>query len=104
MVVKASSAKQRKDEVRSDPTVSYNDFKEFEGQRYTGMKIGRSHKWYYDRGRMEGNENHARLVAGQLCGYEATRRTRPRGIRCAGRHRVPLVCARTSKYHQTNVE
>src|SRR5204863_8136082 len=30
--------------------VSYNDFKEHEGQRYTGMKIGRSHKWYYDRG------------------------------------------------------
>ena len=48
MVVKPSSAKQRK--ARSDPAVSYNDFKEFEGQRYTGMKIGRSHKWYYDRG------------------------------------------------------
>src|SRR5207244_2674106 len=25
-------------------------FKEFEGKRYTGMKIGRSHKWYYDKG------------------------------------------------------
>src|SRR2546430_6690744 len=24
--------------------------KEFEGQRYTGMKIGRGHKWYYDQG------------------------------------------------------
>jgi hypothetical protein len=50
MVVKPSSAKQRKDKARSDPGVSYNDFKAFEGQRYTGMKIGRSHKWYYDRG------------------------------------------------------
>jgi hypothetical protein len=29
---------------------SYDSFKEFEGQRYTGMKIGRSHKWYYDQG------------------------------------------------------
>jgi len=29
---------------------SYNAFKEFEGRRYTGMKIGRSHKWYYDKG------------------------------------------------------
>jgi|SRR5581483_11130147 len=29
---------------------TYNEFKEFEGRRYTGMKIGRSHKWYYDRG------------------------------------------------------
>lgn len=29
---------------------SYNRFKEFEGQQYTGMKIGRSHKWHYDQG------------------------------------------------------
>jgi hypothetical protein len=29
---------------------SYNRFKEFEGKQYTGMKIGRSHKWYYDKG------------------------------------------------------
>jgi hypothetical protein len=35
---------------KSDPTVSYDDFKEYEGRKYTGMKIGRSHKWYYDQG------------------------------------------------------
>lgn len=35
---------------KSDPSVSYDEFKEFEGQRYTGMRVGRSHKWYYDRG------------------------------------------------------
>ena len=29
---------------------SYNSFKEHEGKQYTGMKIGRSHKWYYDKG------------------------------------------------------
>jgi hypothetical protein len=34
----------------SDPAVSYNEFKSYEGQRYTGMKVGRSHKWYYDKG------------------------------------------------------
>jgi hypothetical protein len=33
-----------------DVAATYNEFKEFEGQRYTGMKIGRGHKWYYDRG------------------------------------------------------
>jgi hypothetical protein len=33
-----------------DVASSYDQFKQFEGQRYTGMKIGRSHKWYYDRG------------------------------------------------------
>jgi hypothetical protein len=36
--------------ARSDPAVSYDDFKEHEGQRYTGMRVGRSHKWYYDKG------------------------------------------------------
>jgi hypothetical protein len=29
---------------------AYDRFKTFEGRRYTGMKIGRSHKWYYDKG------------------------------------------------------
>src|SRR5438445_4894408 len=29
---------------------SYDRFKSFGGQHYTGMKVGRSHKWYYDKG------------------------------------------------------
>jgi hypothetical protein len=29
---------------------SYNSFKDFEGKHYTGMKVGRSHKWNYDKG------------------------------------------------------
>jgi hypothetical protein len=33
-----------------DVAGSYNAFKEFDGRRYTGMKVGRSHKWYYDQG------------------------------------------------------
>ena len=40
----------RAPEGGSDPAVSYDEFKEFEGRKYTGMKIGRSHKWYYDEG------------------------------------------------------
>jgi hypothetical protein len=28
----------------------YDRFKTFEGRRYTGVRIGRSHKWYYDKG------------------------------------------------------
>lgn len=28
----------------------YNEYKEFQGRKYTGMKVGRSHKWYYDKG------------------------------------------------------
>src|SRR6266516_2178726 len=50
MGAKRSSTKQSTNEAKSDLAVSYNEFKEFEGKRYTGMKIGRSHKWYYDRG------------------------------------------------------
>ena len=50
MAAQSSSAKRSTKEPKSDPAVSYNDFKEHEGQRYTGMKIGRSHKWYYDTG------------------------------------------------------
>jgi hypothetical protein len=40
----------KKNEKSSDPAVSYNEFKEYEGQRYTGMKIGRGHTWRYDAG------------------------------------------------------
>ncbi len=50
MTAKPSSTKQSTKEGKSDLAVSYNEFKEHEGQRYTGMKIGRSHKWRYDRG------------------------------------------------------
>lgn len=50
MGAKPSSRNPSMKEPKSDPAVSYNDFKEYEGQRYTGMKIGRSHKWYYDQG------------------------------------------------------
>jgi hypothetical protein len=42
--------KQSINEAKNDLAVSYNEFKEYEGERYTGMKIGRSHKWNYDRG------------------------------------------------------
>jgi len=33
-----------------DAAASYNAVKDHHGQRYTGMRIGRAHKWYYDRG------------------------------------------------------
>jgi len=36
--------------AKGDFSVSYNKFKEFEGKQYTGMKVGRTHKWYYDKG------------------------------------------------------
>ena len=33
-----------------DISASYNKFKQFEGKQHTSMKVGRSHKWYYDKG------------------------------------------------------
>jgi hypothetical protein len=42
--------KTQKKEVEKDLAENYNQFKEFEGHQYTGMKVGRSHKWYYDKG------------------------------------------------------
>jgi hypothetical protein len=46
----SSATRARSKQVESDAAVSYDEFKEFEGKKYTGMKIGRSHKWYYDKG------------------------------------------------------
>jgi hypothetical protein len=46
----SSSSSSRKPKAEGKAGAAYNEFKEYEGQRYTGMKIGRSHKWYYDKG------------------------------------------------------
>src|SRR5438034_7793486 len=36
--------------AKRDMPVPYNELKEHEDHQYTGMKIGRSHKWYYEQG------------------------------------------------------
>lgn len=46
-VVKRTS---KKKEAEIDLSKSYNEYKNFGGQQYSGMKVGRSHKWYYDNG------------------------------------------------------
>jgi hypothetical protein len=40
----------KKNETKKDISKTYNELKEFEGKQYTGMKVGGSHKWYYDKG------------------------------------------------------
>jgi hypothetical protein len=37
-------------EVERDLAATYNAFKEFEGKKYTGMRVGGRHKWYYETG------------------------------------------------------
>ena len=46
----SNHAKKHSKKDSGDVAATYNEFKEFEGKRYTGMKVGRSHKWYYDKG------------------------------------------------------
>lgn len=36
--------------VKKDVAASFNKFKMHDGKQYTGMAVGRSHKWYYDKG------------------------------------------------------
>ena len=44
IVVKKPVAKKTKG------SIAYDEVKMYEGQQYTGMPVGRSHKWYYDKG------------------------------------------------------
>jgi hypothetical protein len=59
----ANNCKRREDKSMDQETIQgkekkiektfpmgYNEYKEFEGKKYTGMKVGGSHRWYYDRG------------------------------------------------------
>jgi hypothetical protein len=39
-----------KDGIKKDLAASYNKFKLFNGKLYTGAKVGRGQKWYYDKG------------------------------------------------------
>jgi hypothetical protein len=36
--------------ITKDISNSYNELKEIGGKKYTGMRVGGRHKWYYDRG------------------------------------------------------
>ena len=48
-VVKKNNTK-KNSSPKKNIAASYNRYKIFEGKQYTGVKIGRGHKWYYDKG------------------------------------------------------
>jgi hypothetical protein len=50
MATKTASRKPSKRQPKSEEATSYDEWKQYEGEYYKGMKIGRSHKWYYDKG------------------------------------------------------
>lgn len=48
--VTKKTAKVAKTAAKTTGSNGYDAFKSYEGQQYTGMQVGRSHKWYYDQG------------------------------------------------------
>jgi len=40
----------KKQILEQDAARTYNQFKVFEGKKYTGMSVGGRHKWYYEKG------------------------------------------------------
>jgi hypothetical protein len=42
---------QRKEnKIRKDIPTGYDEYKEFQGRKYTGMRVGGTHHWFYDNG------------------------------------------------------
>jgi hypothetical protein len=48
--MKIPKKKSAKSNSKRDLSAGYNRYKYFNGKQYTGMAVGRSHKWYYDKG------------------------------------------------------
>jgi hypothetical protein len=48
--MKQETLQRSKTERKKNSIITYDGYKEFEGRKYTGVKVGRSHKWYYDKG------------------------------------------------------
>jgi hypothetical protein len=46
----AKRKKSQRGKKTAKKTGSYDAFKEYKSRKYTGMKIGRSHHWHYDKG------------------------------------------------------
>jgi len=49
-LTKKRTTKKAAVKAKKDLSASYNHYKEFEGRQYSGMQVGRSHSWYYDKG------------------------------------------------------
>lgn len=47
--MRQQTVQKKNNETKKDFSKTYQIMK-FQGKQYTGMKVGRSHKWYYDKG------------------------------------------------------
>lgn len=50
MIMEQEIVQKKENKTRNNISNGYNEYKEFEGQKYTGMKVGGSHRWYYGTG------------------------------------------------------
>jgi hypothetical protein len=48
--MKQKKARSSMPSPKKDLAAGYDHYKFFKGKQYTGMAVGRSHKWYYDKG------------------------------------------------------
>ena len=50
MIMGLETIHRKENVTRKDISKGYNEYKDFEGKRYTGMRVGGTHQWYYDKG------------------------------------------------------
>ncbi|HEY7777579.1 MAG TPA: hypothetical protein VIA09_03470 [Nitrososphaeraceae archaeon] len=61
--MRQETVQNKKNGIKRDISKSYNQLKEFEGKKYTGMKVGRTHKWFYDKGEWKEKKIDSRQMA-----------------------------------------
>lgn len=81
----------RKQILEEDAATTYNEFKVFEGKKYTGMRVGGRHKWYYEKG--EWSEKKVTPDRWEFSYAVPKTACRPcaSGFGCSGGDRIPLV-------------
>jgi hypothetical protein len=50
MIMDLKTIQRKENEIRKHISNGYNECKDFEGKKYTSMRVGGTHQWYYDKG------------------------------------------------------
>jgi hypothetical protein len=50
MIMDLKTIQSKENKIRKYISKGYNEYKDFEGKKYTGMRVGGIHQWYYDKG------------------------------------------------------
>jgi hypothetical protein len=81
---------------------TYNELKQFEGKKYMGMKVGGTHKWYYDKG--EWKEKKLAPDKWEFNYAVTKRRACSRRLWCSCWNRISLVHSCSSECQKTGRE